>query len=313
MTKKRLAKGEGQKIVLKAIENRWKGRIEIRDETGLEYTTIDEALKALHPNKVEKSVIYNSKGSKIIKYRSKIAKKEIDPKYLKLIIENYNSGIPEKKEIAWKEIVALGLDKESDMRIFDKNFIDFVIKNLAVSYKKKNGFDFPYPFEEIFDTIVLKLRKDITLYPENSERQIELLDYIQKKLKDIFEDVIVDTSDDYFKKRCALSNLVSMNCPAYDVVFRFLKTMKCPKNIDEQHFSDLFNEIVEIVKLYADKDIADCQMRLWDAYDNQKDKKAKKKILFLLDITKLGYKNSRLEQTEKLQQRHYATYSKDKS
>ena len=35
--------------------------------------------------------------------------------------------------------------------------------------------------------------------------------------------------------------------------------------------------------LHGDKDIADCQMRLWDAYDNQNDNKVKKRILKIID------------------------------
>lgn len=289
MVKQRLKKGEGQKRILEAIENKWLTRKEIEKKTGLNYSTIDEAFKVLVPSKVEKSETTDINDIKITKYRSKLSKEVIDPEYLKSIINNIESGIPEKVVIGKDRLIALGGDKYSDWRILDKTFIDFIIKNLKKNYKSKQSWDYDFfSFEEIFDTITLKLKKDIDFSPENSEKQVELLEYIKKKLGNFFKEILLDNSSSIGIKRSALDNLKLMSYPnIYDITFNSLKTLKFSEDIKDKGF--YFDTFRSLILDYAKINPADCTKRLWEAYNFQKSEEGKRAILYLLNLTSLGY------------------------
>ena len=310
MTKQRAKKYEVQEAVLKAIENRWKERTEIVKETGFGYSSVDEALKALYPSKVEKSETFDMKGNKIIKFRSKVSSDALDSEYLKFLINQYNSGLPEKYNRACREMIDLIYN--SDKKILDKDFTDFVIQERLRDHSTiESGYDggtqnFHYHFQtetpivkwddfffELFSGLIYKLKKDIDKNLEESEKSRELLNYVKLKTVDIFENIALDENSNSSDRFRALHNLDSMEYQRnYLIAFNLLKKeskflnfklMKREKNRLIVFSSSLYLMIKSIIKSYYEINATDCMKRLWDAYDYQDNKKVKKRILKIID------------------------------
>jgi len=92
-------------------------------------------------------------------------------------------------------------------------------------------------------------------------------------------------AQDLHKKHSALKNLSFMNTPSVHL-FAFDVLKKTSSKISRIITNDLvylINDIKKMVKSYYEINEADCMIRLWDAYDYQKDKSIKKMILILID------------------------------
>lgn len=313
MAKKRLKKGEGQKIVLGAIDE-WKTRKEIENETKLKYTTIDEALKALKSTKVEKREFINSDGKTILKFRNKKPKDAIDSNDLKFIMDNYRSNNCSKQAMAFEDIKSIcGL-----RRIVDKEFIEFLIEQCSIN---------PLMWD-CLGRIAERLYFDMNHYTEEDSKEKELLKLIQCKTGEYFKKMFLTPSNitthidqsifnDYppLIRREALKTLSSMCHPsAYEVVFQFLKTANTKKfyeiptwryvksfagalypkwekevlkkrdDKDTQEFTEfdlLKFDLKDIILDYAKLNFIDCKKWLYEIFDVQKDKKIKEWILKL--------------------------------
>lgn len=277
-----------------------KTRVEIiRD--GVPQSTVYRNLQILIKRGILVEVAgYDNKGRSVTKYQNVKYRNIVDSKYLRMIIDNYNSGNKVRKNIAVSEMC--DLSQGSDKRIFDKDFIDFIIEEPIKNSFEPND---DMPFLIAFDDIITKLQKDIIKYPEDSDEQIELLTHIQKKAGNHYKQVISDSSEELWNKALALSNLKLMNHPEmYILTFELLKTMKFLEefNISSEEllgnprFQAVVNRIKDIIKSYSEINLVDCKRRLWEAYDFQTDKRIKNLILFLLKVTSLGYNSEHDEE-----------------
>jgi len=329
MIKKRLVKGEGHKKVLEAANN-WKTKVEIQRETGLNYTTIDEAIKILlKQGKMEESKTFDIARKKIVKFRNKTSNNSVDPEYLKLLIEDYKSDMKEKNELAFSEmhhiIFSYNFKKDEHLRIFDKYFINFIIEEYLLSIRKynvekevKHAIDILIETEigSMFNGLIDNLRRDIEINSKYAERSTELLEYIRSKTEKPLIKMVLNQSGNVLYKILVLKKLKTMKHPEiYRLVFEFLKIVKFPDmsynkvlsrdEILKMHeerpnvkFRTLESFVLEqffgieyIIKSYFEINPVDCKRRLWDAYEKQKDKEIKKFILYLIEVTSLDNEN----------------------
>lgn len=311
MTKQRLKKGEGHKKILDAIENKGLTKLEIVKATGLNYTTVDEALKVLSPSKIELIDVKEIDGKKESRYISKISHNAVPPEYLKLLVENYQSKENEKHLLAISEINGLIRSKK---KILDKDFVDFLIEGELNYLTKGDGINV---FVRSFDDFINKLKEDIDSNPDNSEKEKELLNHIKQKTSCFFKDFILDNSKDLLYRTGALDTLRAVvPSEAYTVVFDLLKNMEFPeidlreafmgypppanyfsKNELEDFKFEIFEghynlRSIEItINSYFKINPVDCKRKLWEAYGVQKDERIKKTILILIEMARIdGHK-----------------------
>lgn len=284
MVKERIKKGDAKKLIL-GLSKKWRTVDEICEETELKYTTAYEALKILE---IRKLVERYEEGI-IKKFRNKTSGESVDPEYLKLLINDYNSKNQEIHDIAFTEIT--NMIRFFDKKILDETFIDFVTTEYVSSkdVAQRKAID-----ALMFTPLIVKLQQDVEFDPENAQTQEELLMHIQQQVKDPLKKFILNSSKDLSNRIRAISNLWTLlhsnnNIQeAHAVVFDFLDGINTYDKLLEES-SNVFRDIVQS---YIEIKPADCKKRLRAIYDKKKNKEMRDFLLFLMKTTSIGYLDS---------------------